>query len=196
MHDEKLTRFFTNDIILNSKNEEFDKFVTLHFRADELKNSIIQNNCNFLVKNFTEALYLSNYFAICTHENELLKSFGVINVVDIKKYFDQGPISYANAIEVGFISPHVDHISPEKMDIEIGHKLRKSLTEKLNNYEQFAVVASAKYNQTLPKLKEITTEFSNIGGFHIRKPITNLWFSLNIKCLDRETVSNMGFSVV
>lgn len=197
MHNEKLTRFSTNnksELKLNA-SEEFDKFVTLRFKAEELKNAIVKQN-DVLVKSFTESLYLANYFAICAHEKKLLNSFGVINVVDLKKYFDKGPISFANGSEIGFVSPHIDNISPENKNIEIAQKMRKSLLEKLSKNEQFSVLASTKYNQSLPKLNGIVTEFSNIGGFHIRKPITDLWFALDIKSLNRETVSNMGFSVI
>lgn len=193
IHDDKLTRFSTNDPN-NLKGGEFDQYITIQFKAEELKNKTIRNNKIF-ISNFTEALYLSNYFAICAHENKLLPSYGVNNVIDLKKYFPK-PISFANSSEIAFVSPYTDYITPDMKNIEVGKSLRKSLMEKLNRNEQYGFYNSMKYNESLPKLNGIITEFSNIGGIHIKKPIKDLWISLFIKCMNRETVSNMGFSVI
>lgn len=193
IHNDKLTRFSTNDPN-NLREGEFDQYVTIEFKAESLKNKTTINN-QTKISNFTEALYMANYFSICAHENKLLKSFGVINVIDLKKYLPI-PMSFTNSSEIGFVSPYTDYITSDMQNIDVGKNLRKSLIEKLNNNEQFAVYNSMKYNESLPKLNGIVTEFSNIGGIKIRKPIKDLWISLNIKCINRETVSNMGFSVI
>ena len=191
-HNEKLTRFHSNDKG-NLKSGEYTKFITLRLNAEDIKNKVIKNNKTKL-SNFTEMLYMSNYFAICAHENKLLNSYGIINVVDLKK-FSKKPLTFANCFEISPISPFTDHITSDMKIIDVGKNLRKSIIEKLNNLEQFAGPSSRQFNQTLPELNGIATEFSNIGDVHIKKPIIDLWISIYTKCLDRELASNMGFSV-
>lgn len=166
-----MTRFFSNDTE-NIGGGEYDQYITLHFKAEELKNKTIQNNRVF-ISNFTEALYMSNYFAICAHENKLLKSYGVINVIDLKRYLPR-PTTFADGSEISFVAPYTDNITPEMSIIDVGKNIRKSLIQKLNNNEQFSTLNSREYNVSLPKLNGIVTEFSNVGGFHIKKPIKNL----------------------
>lgn len=193
VHDDKLTRFFSNDTE-NIVGGEYDQYITLHFKAEELKNKSIQSN-RVSISNFTEALYMSNYFAICAHENKLLKSYGVINVIDLKQYLPR-PITFADGSEISFVAPYTENITPEMSIIDVGKNIRKSLIQKLNNNEQFSTLNSREYNTSLPRLNGIVTEFSNVGGFHIKKPIKNLAMSMFIKSMDRETCSNMGFSVI
>lgn len=193
IRNEKLTRFFSNDKS-NLKSGDFCEFITLHLNPSEMKNKVTINNIT-KVSNFTELLYMSNYFAICAHENKLLNSFGVINIVDLKK-FAKKPPTFANCFEISSISPFTDHITSDMKIIDVGKNLRKSINEKLNNLEQFSGVLSKPFNQKLPVLKGIATEFTNVGEVHIKKPIIDLWMSISTKCLDRELVSNMGFSVI
>ena len=192
-HNEKLTRFQSNEKD-DLKSGEFCEFITIRFKADDFKNKVIKNNKTAL-SNFTEMLYMSNYFTICAHENKLLNSFGIINMVDLKQ-FSKKPPTFANCFEISSISPFTDHITSDMKIIDVGKNLRKSLIEKLNNLEQFAGLSSKSFNQTLPVLNGIATEFTNVGEVHIKKPIIDLWMSISTKCLERELVSNMGFSVV
>lgn len=129
---------------------------------------------------------MSNYFAICCHENKLLKSFGVNNVVDLRQFLNKTQ-TFGNVFEISSISPFTDEINPDMTVREVGNKLRKSLLEKIANNEQFS--NSDKYNRSLPKLNGIITEFTNSGAFHIRKPIKDLYFALWTKYLNRETAS-------
>lgn len=191
-HDEKLTRFKSNDQKNLKKTEKCDQYHTMRFKSIDLKNKVIRNNVHS-VSNYTEMLYMSNYFAICAHENKLLKSYGVNNIVDLRQFSKKQP-TLANVFEISGVSPFTDNVTKEMTVGDVGKSLRKSLVEKIKNNEQFS--NSREYNQSLPKLSGIYTEFTNIGAFHIKKPIVDLFVSLCINSIDRETVSNMGFSVV
>ncbi|KAK8897564.1 hypothetical protein M9Y10_015522 [Tritrichomonas musculus] len=191
IHDDKLTRFSTNDKA-NLRNTDYDEYQTIHYKLSDLKNKFLRNNV-YSVSNYTELLYMSNYFAICAHENKLLKSYGINNIVDLRQ-FSKKPSTFANLFEISNISPFTDGITADMTVSEVGRNLRKSLIEKIENNEQFS--NSREYNRKLPQLKGIYTEFTNIGAFHIKKPIKDLFVALCIKSNNRETVSNMGFSVV
>lgn len=191
LHDENLTRFFSNDMP-NIRNDEYDHFITIKFPSSQ----ICKNSKNLIsISNFTEKLYMGNYFAICSHEKKILDSFGVINVVDFKKHLNREP-TFADTSSIGFASPFTKGITSNKLVSQIGKEMKNSLISKMDKLEHFGYVISKEYNKALPRFEGITTEFTNVGGVHIKKPIIDLWMSINIKCTDRQMVSNMGFSVI
>lgn len=69
-------------------------------------------------------------------------------------------------LKINGISPYIGEITAEMTISQLDQKLRKSLIEKINNKQQFS--NSRGYNQSLPKMKGIFTEFTNIGPFHIK----------------------------
>lgn len=191
LHDENLTRFFSNDMA-NIRDDEFDHFITIKFPSSKIcKDSKKLTS----ISNFTEKLYMGNYFAICSHEKKILDSFGVINVVDFKKHLKREQ-TFADTSYIGFVSPYTEGITSNKLVSQVGKEMKYSLISKMDKLEHFGYVISNEYNKTLPRYEGITTEFTNVGGVHIKKPVIDLWMSINIKCTDRQMVSNMGFSVI
>ena len=188
--DNNLTRIKTNDRENLSYELVDDQYITKYWKTNEIKNYDQKIRAP---KRFTETIYMANYFAACAHENRLLDTFGMNTVIDLRKWLKR-PINFGDCAHMSNVSPFCNVRANMKI-CDFADLMRKSLDEKLSHYEHFGLFKSPQHNQEISPLQGSFFEISNMGPMPIKKPIQNLWISMGMKGYDRNTISNMSFSV-
>ncbi|OHS94532.1 hypothetical protein TRFO_39301 [Tritrichomonas foetus] len=186
--DENLTRVFSHDE-KNINHLEYDQYLTKYWKPSDFK--FDYNPKTRAPQKLTEKTYLANFFAACAQERHLMNSFGMNTVVDLRKWLSV-PVNFDHLSMIAFISPYIKNVTPDMNLSQFAQIMRKSLNDKLARHEQFGIFHSPQNGKIIPGNY---FEISNIGPIKIKKPITNLWISMEMKAYERYTIANMGFSV-